>query len=117
MSGLSWAGVVAMVAVALIGGRFGLAGQRQQARTQEKVARVQGRTEESRMALDIAVEARARLDILEDWEDAIREWWNTEHRPRDEIRDRALLAASPEAFKDIPPLTDMPRPKRRRSEP
>jgi hypothetical protein len=116
MSSLSWAGVVAMIAVALIGGRFALAGQRQQARTQEKVARVQTRSEESRMALDLAIETRDRLDILEDWEDSVREWWNTEHRPRDEIRDRALLAASPDALKEIPPLTDMPRPKRRKSE-
>lgn len=111
---IGWAGVAAMIIVAFIGGKYGLAGQRQQARTQDRAARITSRTQESRLALDMAIETRDRLDILEDWEDVVVEWWNTEHRPRDEIRDRALLVANPDALANIPPLTPMPRPKRRK---
>jgi hypothetical protein len=111
---IGWAGVAAMIVVAFIGGKYGLAGQRQQARTQAQASKIQARSQESRLALDMAIETRDRLDILEDWEDVVVEWWNTEHRPRDEIRDRALLAANPAAFQNIPEMTPMPRPKRRK---
>lgn len=117
MGALSWAGVAAMIVVAFIGGKFGLAGQRQQAKTQQRIAEVQNQSHESRLALDMAIESRDRLDILEDWEDAIREWWDLEHRPRDEARDRALIATDPNAMNNLPPLTTMPSPKRRRNLP
>jgi len=111
---VGWAGVAAMVLVSFIGGRFALAGQRQQALSQERASKMQGRTAESRLALDMAIETRDRLDMLEDWEDQVVEWWNEDHRPVDEARDRALRRADPAAFQNLPPLTPMPRPKRRK---
>jgi hypothetical protein len=104
-----------MIVVAFVGGRFALAGQRAQSKTQEHVASIQKRSQESRLALDMAIEARDRLDVMEDWEGSILQWWDNEHRPRDEIRDRILQQAVPDEYRNLPALTAMPRPRRRAS--
>jgi len=113
MGSLSWAGVLAMIVVAIIGGRFALAGQRAQSRTQTQVAVVQRRSAEGRLALDMAVESRDRLDILEEWQDEISDWWDNDHRPRDEMRDNLLHTIAPDQFAELPKLTPIPRVKRR----
>jgi hypothetical protein len=110
---LSLAGIVLTVLAAVVAGRYGLLGQRLQTKTQERVAQVQQRSEESRMALDMAIEVRDRLDVLEGWEDDVLEWWDSTHRPRDEWRDRELLRLAPDLSQSLPPLESIPRPRRR----
>lgn len=113
MTDLSWAGVISMIVIAVITGKYALAGHRQQARTALRAAQITDQASSGRLALDTALNSQARLDVLEEWEADVLEWWNEKHRPRDEIVEDALRSVAPAAFLKLPPNDSMPRPRRR----
>jgi hypothetical protein len=119
MTGVEWAGVAAMVVVAIITGRYARAGHRTQAKVNLQVARLHARKDSADLALEVAEKSSRRLDVLEDWEGRVLDWWNYDHSPRDDRRDTILERVAlgelptPAEVAELGPNTPMPRPIRR----
>lgn len=116
MTWLAWAGVIAGLIIALIGGYFGLMGQRSQARSHEKVAQLSADGSAGQLALSLAQNSQARLitaeqkiETFEIWEDEIEYWWEHDDRPWHVAVRFALANVDPDVVSGIPPTVPIPR--------
>lgn len=116
MNALAWGGIIVAIIVALVGGYFGLMGQRSQAHSQEKVAQLSADGSAGQLALQLAQNSQARLgaaeakiESFEVWEDAVEFWWEHDDRPWHIAVRVALDDPTPTAIAAIPPTVPIPR--------
>lgn len=121
MNWLAWAGIVVALAVALLGGYFGLMGQRSQAQSQQKVAQLAADGTAGQLALALAQNSQGRLAIaeqkveqLETWEDDVQLWWDLTDLPWHRAVEAALGLCNchSDVLANIPNPTPIPRRKR-----